>query len=51
MCGEICLFFLSVLDMTNADGGVILAFLVLLAFNVGFAVIAALLIAYKVWLL
>lgn len=37
-----------VLDTTLDEGRVVLAFLVLLGFNVGFAIIAAVLIAYKV---
>ncbi len=37
-----------VLDATSDDGRVVLAFLVLLGFNVGFAIIAAALIAYRV---
>lgn len=38
----------AVLDLTSDDGRVILAFLVLLGFNVGFAIISGALIAYKV---
>ena len=40
--------FSAVLDANLGNGRVILAFLVLLGFNVGFAIIAAALIAYKV---